>query len=122
MEAIVEVGEPLDPARSLARFHLWGEDPANRLGDGVFRRAVEVDRRWYGYEVRWTGQGGTTRLAVSVPGETRAPIMTAAVAEARHIFGLDLDVAGFCRRAADDPVLSGLVARMPGLRPTLTPL
>jgi hypothetical protein len=40
MEASFVVPGPLDVAGTLSRFHLWGEDPANRFADGVFRRAV----------------------------------------------------------------------------------
>jgi len=31
MDANLVVSGPLDVARSLSRFRLWGEDPANRL-------------------------------------------------------------------------------------------
>lgn len=39
MEASFVVPGPLDVAGTLSRFHLWGEDPANRFADGVFQRA-----------------------------------------------------------------------------------
>ena len=32
-------------ARTRSRSALWGEDPANRLSDGVFRRAIKWDGR-----------------------------------------------------------------------------
>jgi DNA-3-methyladenine glycosylase II len=47
--------------------------------------------------------------------------MEAALAEVRRICGLDLDVDGFYRLAEADRVLGGLVPRLYGLRPTLTP-
>jgi DNA-3-methyladenine glycosylase II len=122
MDATLSAEGPLDPAGTLARFRLWGEDPANRLAPGVFRRAVELDGRWHGYEVRWRGVGDDVRLTVSVPGTHRVPVIEAALAEARHIFGLDLDVPGFYRAAGADPVLGELVRKQYGLRPTLTPL
>ena len=46
---------PLDVAATLARYHLWGEDPANRLDDDVFRRVTRVEGRLWPYEVRWSG-------------------------------------------------------------------
>ena len=46
MDASIAVSAPLDVARTLMRFRLWGEDPANRLSDGVFRRAIKVDDQW----------------------------------------------------------------------------
>ena len=112
---------PLDVARTLARYHLWGEDPTNRLSDGVFRRAVRVGGRWCGYEVTWTGGPDEVRLRVTVPGARSARVMDAALVEARHICGVDLDVASFYRWAADDSVLAGLITRHYGLRPTLSP-
>lgn len=36
MEASFVVPGPLDVAGTLSRFHLWGEDPANRLSGGVW--------------------------------------------------------------------------------------
>jgi DNA-3-methyladenine glycosylase II len=122
MEVTVSAEGPLDPAGTLARFRLWGEDPANRLAAGVFRRAVELNGRWHGYEVRWRGVGDDVHLTVSVPGTHRVAVIEAAVVQVRHIFGLDLDVPGFYRAAAADQVLRELVPKQYGLRPTLTPL
>jgi DNA-3-methyladenine glycosylase II len=122
MDATVSAGGPLDPAGTLARFRLRGEDPANRLSAGVFRRAVEVEGQWHGYEVGWRGGGDDVELMVSMSGRSRARVMDAALSEIRHIFALDLDVSGFYRSAATDPVLGELVAKLYGLRPTLAPL
>ena len=72
MEASFVVPGPLDVAGTLSRFHLWGEDPANRFADGVFRRAVKWDGLWRGYELRWSGGPDSPRLRVSVPGVRRA--------------------------------------------------
>lgn len=121
MDGSFAVSGPLDVSRTLARYHLWGEDPTNRLADGVFRRAVRVDGRWCGYELTWTGVPDEVRLRVAVPGSRNARVVDAALGEARHICGADLDMAAFYRRAADDPVLGGLVVRHYGLRPTLSP-
>jgi DNA-3-methyladenine glycosylase II len=121
MDGSLVVSGPLDVARTLSRFHLWGEDPTNRLSDGVFRRAVNVDGRWHGYELSWAGGRDETRLRVSVPGARNARVVDAALAEVKHICGLDLDVPSFYRRAAADPVLAGLIPRLYGLRPTLSP-
>lgn len=35
----------MDVARTRSRSALWGEDPANRLSDGVFRRVIKWDGR-----------------------------------------------------------------------------
>ena len=121
MKTEIRVEGILDVPRTLQRFHLWGEDPANRLSPGVFRRAVKVDRRWRGYEVRWSGGVDGARLLVSTPGERSARVLEAAAKEVARICGLGVDVEGFYRVAAEDSVLEALVPRLRGLRPTLAP-
>jgi 3-methyladenine DNA glycosylase/8-oxoguanine DNA glycosylase len=121
MEALLDVPGPLDLARTLSRFQRWGEDPVNRLSDGVFRRAVRVGARWHGYELRWTGGAADTRVIVAVPGARSPRVLAAAVAEARRICGADLDLEAFYRAAKEDPVLGELAPRLHGLRPTLMP-
>lgn len=121
MEALLDVPGPLDLARTLSRFQTWGEDPVNRLSEGVFRRAVRVGARWHGYELRWTGGAADTRVIVAVPGARSPRVLAAAVAEARRICGADLDLEAFYRAAKEDPVLGELAPRLHGLRPTLMP-
>jgi len=121
MKTEIRVEGCLDVPRTLQRFHLFGEDPANRLSSGVFRRAVKVAGRWRGYEVRWSGSVDGARLLVSTPGERSARVLEAAAAEAARICGLGLDVGGFYGVAQEDPVLGLLVPRLRGLRPTLAP-
>ena len=57
---------PLDAVATLARYHLWGEDPVNRLDGDVFRRILRLDGRLLAYEVRWSGGVDDTRLSVTV--------------------------------------------------------
>jgi DNA-3-methyladenine glycosylase II len=121
MKTEIPVEGCLDVPRTLQRFHLFGEDPANRLSPGVFHRAVKVAGRWRGYEVRWRGRLDGPTLLVSTPGERSARVLEAAAAEVTRICGLGLDVDGFYRLAEEDPVLGFLVPRLRGLRPTLTP-
>jgi len=121
MKTEIVVPGPLDAAQTLARFHLWGEDPCNRLVGGSLVRAVEAAGRWHGYELRWSGPVDGARLSVSVPGTRSARVLDAAVVEARHLYGLDLDIEGFYRETSADPVLSALIPRLRGLRPTLQP-
>ena len=45
MKIVLAPDGPLDAGATLARYHLWGEDPANRLDDDVFRRVLRVDGR-----------------------------------------------------------------------------
>jgi DNA-3-methyladenine glycosylase II len=121
MESTLAVHGPLDVARTLARFSLWGEDPASVLDDGVFRRAVPVDGRMCPYELRWRGGPDETRLVVRVPGVRNTRVVEAALAEVRAICGLELDLPAFYEAARRDPILGPLATRLYGLRPTLMP-
>jgi DNA-3-methyladenine glycosylase II len=110
---------PLDAAATLARYHLWGEDPANRLDGDVFRRVARVDGRLVPYEVRWSGGVDDARLSVTVPDAAGAAIERTVAREVRRVFGLDFDLVGFYRMAKADRALAPLVERLHGLRPTL---
>lgn len=112
---------PLDVGATLARYRLWGEDPANRLGGDVFRRVLRRPGRLVPFEVRWQGPVDDTRLIVTVAGAGGAAVWDALVREVRAIFGLDFDLAGFYRFAKGDAVLGPLVEALYGLRPTLAP-
>ena len=112
---------PLDAAATLARYHLWGEDPANRLDGDVFRRIARVDGRLLPYEVRWSGGVDDAQLSVTVPDGAGAAIERVVTTEVRRVFGLDFDLVGFYRMAKADAALAPLVERLHGLRPTLAP-
>lgn len=112
---------PLDAEATLARYRVWGEDPVNRLGDGVFRRVLRQEGRLYPYEVRWRGPVDDARLDVSVPGRTSARVRDGVTTEIRRLFGLDFDLPGFYRMAKGDAVLAELATSLYGMRPTLAP-
>jgi DNA-3-methyladenine glycosylase II len=112
---------PLDIGATLARYRLWGEDPANRLSDGAFRRVLRLDGRLLPYEVGWSGPIDDARLVVRVPGVPDDAERAAVVGEVRSIFGLDFDLPGFYRMAKGDPALVRLVEPLYGLRPSLSP-
>ena len=105
---------PLDAAATLARYHLWGEDPANRLDGDVFQRIVRVDGRLLPYEVRWSGGVDDARLSVTVPDAGGAAVERAVTTEVRRVFGLEFDLAGFYRMAKGDRGLAPLVERLHG--------
>jgi DNA-3-methyladenine glycosylase II len=121
MKIVLAADGPLDAPATLARYHLWGEDPANRVGDGRFLRVLRLDGRLVPYEVRWDGPVDDARLLITVPRERGERVAEAVVREVRRIFGLDFDLAGFYRLAKSDRVLGSLVAPLHGLRPTLAP-
>jgi DNA-3-methyladenine glycosylase II len=112
---------PLDVAATLARYQIWGEDPANRVDGDVFRRVLRAGPTLVPYEVRWSGATDDVRLTVHVPGTRSAAVAEAAVFEVRRLFGLDFDLPGFYRMAKADPALGSLVEPLYGMRPTLAP-
>ena len=66
---------PLDVAATLARYRLWGDDPANRVEDDVFRRVLRRDGALVPYEVRWSGpieDGGNCFTAVRMRPRARS--------------------------------------------------
>src|SRR5258705_8277160 len=121
MKTEIRVHGPLDVPRTLERYRVWGEDPVNRLGAGVFVRAIRVAGAWQGYELRWSGPVDDARLLVSTPGSRSTRVLEAAVDEVGRNCGLGLDVETFYPAAKEDPVLGPLVPRLWGLRPTLSP-
>jgi DNA-3-methyladenine glycosylase II len=121
MNIQLSVDGPLDVAATLARYRLWGEDPANRVVDDTFLRVARIDGRVQPYAVRWRGGVDDVKLSVSVPGARAAAAQTVVTAEVRKIFGLDFDVPAFYRMAKADRALAEIVEALYGLRPTLTP-
>lgn len=121
MKIVLAPDGPLNAGATLARYHLWGEDPANRVEADVFRRILKVDGRLLPYEVRCSGSVDDVHLQVSVPGARGAAVEWAARTEVRRIFGLDFDLPGFYRMAKGDAALATLVEPLYGLRPTLAP-
>lgn len=117
----VLVDGPLDVRQTLARYRIWGEDPANRLVGEVFRRVLRVDERLYGYELRWQGPPDEVRLTLTVPGSRSTRVLEAARHEVSRLLYLDADLPGFYRTAKADPALKGLLTPLHGLRPTLAP-
>jgi DNA-3-methyladenine glycosylase II len=112
---------PLDVPLTLARFRRWGEDPANRCGEGVFRRVLTLDGALHGYALRWSGPADDPRLTIDVPGSRAARVAEAVTAEVRRVLFLDADLPGFYRMAKGDPFLRELVPPLYGMRPTLAP-
>jgi DNA-3-methyladenine glycosylase II len=121
MNVVLTVDGPLDAVATLARYTLWGEDPACRVDGDRVRRALRAGRSLVVYEVGWHGPVDDVRLTIRLPGAGSPALAAAAVAEVRRVFGLDFDLPGFYRMAKSDPVLADLVGPLYGLRPTLAP-
>jgi DNA-3-methyladenine glycosylase II len=112
---------PLDVSATLARYRLWGEDPASRLVGDTFLRVRRHAGLLWPFAVRWTGATDAVRLEVEVPGARAAGVREAVLSDVRRIFGLDFDLPGFYRMARTDPALAPLIEPLYGLRPSLTP-
>ncbi|MGH7333148.1 MAG: DNA-3-methyladenine glycosylase family protein [Candidatus Rokuibacteriota bacterium] len=121
MRIVLTVDGPLDISKTLARYRLWGEDPANRLvGDTFLRVRRAADRLWP-YTVRGVGPVDAAALVVEIPGARSVRVSDGVAAEVRRIFGLDFDLSEFYRMAKSDPTLAALIEPLYGLRPTVTP-
>lgn len=118
--AVIPEG-PLDAAATLARYRLWGEDPANRLLDGALLRVLRLPDRLVPYALGWAGPVDAPRLTVDAPGARGRDVADALRAETRALLGLDFDLPGFYRFVKGDRVLGPLAERLYGLRPTLAP-
>src|SRR3989449_8950032 len=121
MNVVLTPDGPRDAAATLSRYRIWGEDPVNRLGDGVFRRVVRRGDQLVPYEVRWQGSVADPKLPVRIVGRRAAGVTDAVLSEVRQLFGLDFDLPGFYRLAKADRALAGLIEPLYGLRPTLAP-
>jgi DNA-3-methyladenine glycosylase II len=121
MRIVLTVEGPLDVSKTLARYRLWGEDPANRLVGDAFLRVRRDGSRLWPYSVRAVGPVDAAQLVVEIPGARSAHLADLVAAEVRLIFGLDFDLVEFYRMAKSDPALAGLIEPLYGLRPTVTP-
>src|SRR3989442_9047426 len=121
MNIVLAPDGPLHAGATLARYHLWGEDPANRLADGALLRVLRYHGRLVPYAVRATGPVDDARLAMRIPGVRDASTGEAVAAEVRRVFGLPFDLSGFFRMAKSDSVLAPLVQPLYGMRPPLAP-
>lgn len=112
---------PLDVPATLARYRIWGEDPANRLVENAFYRAARVDGSLHGYELRWAGSVDEPRLLIAIPGTRSSRVAEAVTAEISRLLFLGADLPGFYRMAKSDRVLRELIGPLYGMRPTLVP-
>src|SRR5919197_6028400 len=118
MNIVLAPDGPLHAGATLARYHLWGEDPANRLADGALLRVLRRHGRLVPYEVRPAGTVDDARLVVRIPGVRDAAMGEAVAAEGRRGFGLDADLPGFYRMAKSDPLLPPPLEPPYRVRPT----
>lgn len=121
MTFTVTVEGPLDAGKTLARYHLWGEDPATAIRTNSVCRVLRSGDRLFAYQVSWRGHPDEVQLEVTVPDVSDAAVVAAVRREVEQLFGLGADLLGFYALAKADPSLRGLVEPLYGLRPTLSP-
>ncbi len=119
MELTLVPSRPLDVDATLARYRLWGKDPANRIVGEAFLRVLRFDGTLVPYEVTWARRIDPISLRVRAPGARGSRVAEAIAREVRKVFGLDFDLLEFYRMAARDPVLCPIVEPLHGYRPTL---
>src|SRR5256885_9894453 len=101
MNIVLAPDGPLDAGATLARYHLWGEDPANRLVGGALLRVLRLGRRLLPYEVHPRGAVDDARLHVRIPGVREAAVGEAVAAEGRRVFGLGFGFPGLFPRSEE---------------------
>jgi DNA-3-methyladenine glycosylase II len=112
---------PLDFELSCYRYHVWGEDLANRYREGRFRRVARIDGRLWLYEV---AQAAPDAVAVRTltGGPEAAPraaerAIAAVREEVSRLFSLEDDLESFYARARSrDPTLHRLCGLLRGYR------
>src|SRR3989442_10618417 len=103
MNIVLAPDGPLHAGATLARYHLWGEDPANRLADGALLRVLRYHGRLVPYAVRATGPVDDARLAMRIPGVRDASTGEAVAAGGRRVFGLPFDLSRLYPMAQSGP-------------------
>lgn len=103
---LLPVPEPFDFALSTVRFRDFGSDGATVVHEGALHRVVD------GQEVTVTASEGGVEIE---------PWSDDAAREIGTLLGLPFELEPFRTWAADDPVLDGILDKLPGFRPTLNP-
>jgi 3-methyladenine DNA glycosylase/8-oxoguanine DNA glycosylase len=104
--SFLPVPQPFDFALTTERFRAFGPDRANLWHEGGLHRVV----------------GGRESRIEAAPGGVEAePLDAETEPVVRALLGLAFDLGAFSVWAAGDDVLAGLVSRLAGFRPTLTP-
>ena len=104
--ALLAVPEPFDLALTTERFRAFGLDRANLWHEDGLHRVVG---------------GREVRIEAAPGGVDVEPLDTETEPVVRALLGLPFDLDAFYAWAAGDEVLAGLVPRLAGFRPPLTP-
>jgi len=103
---ILEIPEPFDFALTTERFRAFGVDRASVWHEGGLHRVVG---------------GRELRIEAAEGGVDVEPLDAETESVARAVLGLPFDLDAFYAWAAGDELMRGLVARLAGFRPSLSP-
>ena len=104
--AFLAVPGPFDFALTTERFRAFGVDRVNLWHEGGLHRVVD---------------GREVRIEAAEGGVDVEPLDADTEPVVRRLLGLPFDLDGFYTWAAEDDVLAGIVPRLAGFRPPLTP-
>jgi len=104
--ALLPIPEPFDLALTTERFRAFGPDRANLWHEDGLHRVVG---------------GRELRIEAAAGGVDVEPLDVETEPVVRALLGLAFDLDAFSAWAAGDEVLGGLVTRLAGFRPPLTP-
>ena len=93
-----------------------GKAGSDLFADGVYYRAMWIGSEAVAMAVRPTADGKA--VTVSLPNGGPAGALNTAAVEASRLLGFDVGLGGFYDILADDPVLSGAIGHLRGLRLT----
>jgi DNA-3-methyladenine glycosylase II len=103
---LLHLPEPYDFALSTGRYRAFGTDLANLWHEGGLHRVVG---------------GREVRIEPAPGGVSVEPLDAETEPVVRRLLGAEFELEPFYEFAAGEPVLAGVVGRLPGLRPPIAP-
>ncbi len=120
MPLIIPAVPPFDFGLSASIFGEGDSDIRSCRG-GIFRQAVRVEDRLVLLTVTPVGTVDSPEVRVTIrPGPVPPKVSNGAGKMVTLLFNLDLDLTPFERAVREDPVMSGIVRRLRGLKPPRT--
>jgi len=109
---------PYDFELTLRYLRIWPAAVLERVEDGRYRRAVNIDGHDVLLSLHSTGTRMRPRLVLEISGAAIDPtVVDRAAAVIRRTFRLDADPVPFLKAAEADPILAEVAGRLGGVRP-----
>ncbi len=114
---------PYDFARSIRFWRRSTGELCEQWADGVYRRVISLDGRAAVLSLAPDGTRDAPAVAVALDGRPpTGPELAAVTPLVRELLGDDTPLGPFYAALANDPPMAALAQRLPGLRPTRSPL